>query len=321
MKEMKKLIVAIAAALVCACLVLTGCSKAYNPAKDEGYYPGSAYQEAPKYDGADSAPGGEAAEAVLANRKVILNASLTVQTLEFDEFIASVNARIAELGGYVQSSDVSGRGYYSSGRNMRSADITARIPAEKLDEFLAAVGEAGNVTSLTKGLDDVTDRYVDIEARLASLRTEYDTLLDLLSKAESLEDIIKLQDRLTDVRYEIETYEGKLRSYDSLIEFSTVTMDIIEVERETPVEEESFGSEVSRRFSESLSDVGEAFRDFGAWFIGNLPAILAVLVIFVALPLIIVLACVKSARKRAARRRLLKEQADREDNSADKQQA
>lgn len=302
---MKKLIIVIAACMLCACLMLSGCSKAYNAGmKDEAYYEPS--YEGP-YDGAESpaaAPDG-AAESPLVNRKVILNATMRVQTLEFDSFIASVNARVAELGGYVQESEVSGRSYYSNGRGMRYAKIVARVPAEKLDEFLAAVEETGNVTSLSKGSDDVTETYVDMEARLASLRTEYDTLLDLLSKAESLTDVITLQDRLTEVRYKIESYEAKLRSYDSLIDFSTVTMTVDEVERETAVEEESFGKEVSRRFRESLSDVGDAFRDLAAWFIGNLPAIIAVLAIFVALPLIIIFSCIKGAKKRRAKRELL----------------
>ena len=75
-----------------------------------------------------------------------------------------------------------------------------------------------------------------------------------------------LQDRLTDVRYEMESYESRLRSYDSLIDFSTVTLNISEVERETRTEDETFGQEISRRFRESLEDVGDSARSFAIWF-------------------------------------------------------
>ncbi len=238
---------------------------------------------------------------ILKGRKIIRDAQLEVQSLDFDAFLAGVTQRINELGGYVESNSVTGQSY-TSGKSMRSARLVARIPAEKLDEFLTAVDGMGNVISREEGLSDVTDTYVDIEARLASLRTEYDTLLGLLEKAESLEDIITLQDRLTDVRYQLESYEARLRSYDSQIAFSTVSMSIREVERETPVEEESFGEEVRRRFGESLEDVGDGARSFAAWFLGELPQIFVWLMLLVVLPLVIVLICVKSAKRRAAKR-------------------
>ena len=119
-----------------------------------------------------------------------------------------------------------------------------------------------------------------------------------LEQADSLETIITLQDRLTNVRYEIESYEARKCTYDSQIAYSTISMHIIEVERETVVEKEGFSTEVSRRFKESLKDVGEGFRNFATWFIGELPHILVFITFVFGIPAIIVIIIIKSIKKK-----------------------
>ncbi len=319
---MKRIFAAIAA-ILCLCLVLTGCSKAYVPnASPVADYEGRAdsnYSLKPNGATATSAPSEAVSDgdSVFASRKVIRNAELTVQTLEFDDFMNGMLGKVNELGGYVERNSTGQRGTVNN-RPLRFANVVVRIPADKLDGFLAEVDGLGNVTEKNEAVDDVTDRYTDTEARLASLRTEYDALLGLLAQADKLETIITLQDRLTDVRYEIESYEARLRSYDSLIAFSKVTMSVSEVVRETPVEEESFSQEVSRRFRESMEDVGEGFTDFAKWFLGDLPHIVLVLA-FLAIPVAIVLACTrKSRRRRRALRKAEKERkAERQDNGSE----
>lgn len=298
---------------ICAALIFCGCSR-----KAEGMYdadePVSYAEDGSFFDGNTNAKDENspaapdpAAPDVTAGRKLIKDARLVVETLEFDKLGQALNESVRTMGGYVESMEVgeSGRYTYSSGsaaKPLRRASIVVRIPAEKLDEFLGNVEGLGNVTSRNESTKDVTDSYVDTEARLASLRTEYDTLLGLLEKAGSLEEILTLQERLTEVRYSIESYERTLRTYDSQIAYSTVSLDIKEVERVTAVEEESFGQEVGRRFSESMDDVGTGLRDFAAWFIGNLPHIVMVLLFFVGLPLLIVLIIVRSVKKKNRRR-------------------
>ena len=303
---MKRTIMIFAALVLMLSLVLTGCSKASDNRTDANYAPEPAYDSAESFNGkspmSTSAPAGAPdASDPLAGRKIIRNAQLEVETLEFDSFISAVLGKVNALGGYVQSNNTRNRGYYNQ-RYLRVAEMVLRVPAEKLDEFLDAVNGVGNVTSRRESTNDVTESYVDIEARLASLRTEYETLLGLLERAETLEEIITLQDRLTSVRYEIESYEARQRSYDSQIAFSTVTMSITEVERETAVEEETFGQETSRRFRESLEDVGEGFKNFAIGFIGNLPTILVLLFFFVGCPILIVVLIVNSVKRRRRKR-------------------
>lgn len=248
---------------------------------------------------AESTPDGSSSAVIGA--KVIKNADLTVQTRDFDAFSKSLSSGIEAAGGYVERSDVGGRGY-GSDRELRRASMVIRIPADKLDGFLSAVSEIANVVARSENAVDVTSNYVDTEARIKSLRVEYETLLDLLSRAESLDNIITLQDRLSNVRYQIESYEAKLRSYDDLVAYSTVRLEINEVERETVVEKEGFGSEISRRFRESLEDVGSGFRSFAVWFIGDLPHIVITLAIIAGV-VFLVLFIVRTVRKSRAKQR------------------
>ena len=310
---MKKKIILILTLVLCFCVAAIGCSKS-----SESYMrPESDYAYEPAYDfthnGAANAPAeqGETApvdqsgktslDEILVGRKIIRDAKLSIQALDFDGFMNGILAKLSNLGGYVQTNSVNKNGY---GRlyNLRTAELIVRVPADRLDEFLSTVDGLGNVTQRYENVNDVTDSYVDTEARLASLRTEYDTLLGLLERAESLADVITLQDRLSDVRYEIESYEARIRSYDSLIAYSTVTMTISEVERETAVEEESFGQEVKRRFNESLEDIGYGFERFAAWFLGDFPSILLFVILVIGLPLVIVLIIIRSAKKRKAKK-------------------
>ena len=288
-----------------------GYTSDYNYAVDAPsaeYYGWDANVEAEEsVTAADNAANG-GLDSAMSERKIIKDASITVQTLEFDTFLAELEAQISSFGGYISSNEVNGNSYNSS--RLRGAFVTARIPAEKLDAFLDTVGGMGNVTYKSESQRDVTTSYVDTEAHLESLRTEQEALMGILAAAETVEDLITVQNRLSEVRYEIESYEATIRSYDSLIAYSTVTMTVSEVERETPVTEETSGEKMSRMFKESLEDVGEGFADFAVWFVGNLPAIIVILVIFGGIPLLIVLLCDSAGKKRRAKKaaKLLAEQ-------------
>ena len=132
----------------------------------------------------------------------------------------------------------------------------------------------GNVTYRNIYTDDVTLSYVDTESHLKALRTEQETLLGLLEKAETVENIIAIQSRLSEVRYEIESYESRLRTYDDQIDYSTVYLNVSEVERETQVKEETPGEEISRRLSQNWEDLKEDVKRFGINFVSDLPYIL-----------------------------------------------
>ena len=307
---------------LCMVFALVGCSKS-SSARSESYYAKSepaydmAYEmEAPAamadeaYYGEAKAAGkvsttttanGESANLTgnAAGRKIIKNGDLSIQTREFDEFLTNLNRSILAVGGYVEASSINGNSYNKN--RMRSADVTARVPADQLDAFCDQVSELGNVTYKNLYTRDVTLTYVDLESHVKALRTEQETLMELLRKAEKVEDIILIQNRLSDVLYEIESYESTLRTFDDQIAYSSVHLGIQEVQRETTVEKETAGQEIARRFKENWEDVKDGFARFGIDFVSDLPIII-VWVVFLGIVVLVIVRIVKGGPKRKARR-------------------
>ena len=259
---------------------------------DSAAYDDMAYDSG--YDTTESASAEEAGSGAVTSengieevqetdRKLIRNVNLSLQTKEFDTVLDNMSQKIKDLGGYIQDSSVWGSSSdYSSSR---SASYTLRIPSDKLDEFIDVVETLGNVTYKNESVDDVTLRYVDVDSHKKALETEQERLLALLEKAENVEDIITIENRLSDVRYELENYESQIRLLDNQIDYSTVYVDISEVSRVTDTGKQGFFEEVASRFSDSVYVVLMGLRGFAIGILGSLPilvvwgVILAVVVI------------------------------------------
>jgi hypothetical protein len=207
-----------------------------------------------------------------------------VETKTFDDFMSTVKSRINEYGGYLESSSVNGN---SEMNISRYAELVIRIPADRMHEFLQMVEENSNVTYSSSGTENVTLTYVDLESHVNALKTEQQTLMELLEKAESTEDVIAIQSQLTNVRYELESYESQLRVYDNRINYSTLYLDINEVDRERSVATKlTYGQEIAQGLSDTMYNMGQGLRDFSIWLIVHLP-ILLLLAVVVALVFLI----------------------------------
>ena len=309
MYRVKRVSVVTAAILVCAFL-LTGCgSSVMNEARDDammapqesvdGKY-SAGFSASDNYVYTESESSAEmtspSATAPDTGRKLIKNVNLRLETKEFDMFHAELNARIQSFGGYVQSSSVDGGSYYSKNYR-RYATVTARIPAEHLEAFVSGVSEIANVTSRSENTNDVTLSYYDMESHVKALRSEYDTLIGILEKCKELKDVISVQSRITDVLYQIESYQSKLNNYDNLVAYSTVTMNISEVERETVVDPETLGERITAGFNNTIAEISEDLEDFAVDFVANLPYLLIWVVIITAVVLILRGVILKIRRK------------------------
>lgn len=216
---------------------------------------------------------GEVSNVAQVNRKLIRTFHLDIQTKEFDEVVSGIQAKVQELGGYIEQSSMDSGSVYYSNYN-RYSNMTLRIPSDKLDGFIQNVKDTANVTNISESADDITLKYVDVESRKIALETERDRLLELLEKAETVEDIITIEGRLSEVRYQLESYASTLRTFDNQVDYSTVYMNIHEVDRETKVEPKTFWEEVTEEFADSIYDMGRGFRNFTIWFLGSSPYLL-----------------------------------------------
>lgn len=227
------------------------------------------------------------------NRKWIVTVNLTAETDDLDALTAALDAKIAALQGYVEDQNVYNGSSYQNGRRYRSANLTVRVPADSVDAFLQDVGGLANVVRQNKSLEDVTLSYVATESRLKALETEETRLLELLAQAENMTDLLEIEGRLAEVRYEIENYASQKRLYDNQIDYATVYLNIEEVQEYTPVEEPTLWERISKGFTDNLKGVGEDLLDVLVWVIVSLPY----LVVF-AVVLAIVVWIVKPIRRR-----------------------
>ena len=209
------------------------------------------------------------------NAKLIREASLRIQTTEFDQSVLALETLVQQAGGYFENASVHGGGYRDVNAQ-RFGEYTVRIPAEKYDGFLGQSGELGYVTYRNETTEDIGERYYDTEARLKTQKTKQERLLELLSKAESMEDIIALENALSEVEYEIEQLTSTLNRYDSLVGFSTIYLTLNEVHKVSnePGVTNSLGQRMASGFASSLENLVDGFQDTLVWFSYNVFGIL-----------------------------------------------
>ncbi|MBQ7624988.1 MAG: DUF4349 domain-containing protein [Clostridia bacterium] len=239
---------------------------------------------------------------VETERKMIKNGNYTIETLEYDNTIASLEQLIESSGGYIQNSTTSGtpivdRGYY----NNRYATYVIRIPAAGYTAFEESLAECGTVTSKNVYVNEVTDYYYDTTAHISALQAEEEQLLELLKSAKELDGIIALHTRLSDVRYEIESLQGTIRRLDNQISFSTITVNVQEVSEPTRIREvpKTLGERISDRFNETWHGLVDFCKDVVVFFAGNI-IILAIWAIIIIVIVLIIKKIVKKAKAAAA---------------------
>ena len=208
--------------------------------------------------------------AIPENRKWIITVNISSETEDLDTLMAALDERIVALKGYVEAQNVYNGSNYSS-RRYRNASLTVRIPADSVDQFAEDISGISNVVRSNKNLEDITLTYTATESRVKALQTEEARLLELMAKAETMSDLLEIEARLTDVRYELERATTRLKGYDNKVDYATVYLDIEEVQEYTPVEEETLWQRISGGFVGSLKGVGESILNFIVWIIVSSP--------------------------------------------------
>lgn len=259
--------------------------------------------------------------AVQANRKLIRNINMEVETNDFDALLSEINNKITALGGYLEQSNISGRrAGYQNQPYPRSAIMTARIPSDKLDRFVTSVEEAGNVVNKYQTTEDVTLKYSDIESRKKSLTIEQDRLWALLEKADTLEAVIALEQRLSDIRYELESMESQLKLYDNQVDYSTVILDISEVIEYTPTAPETVSQRINRGFSNTVDSLSAFLVNLFVFLVSSspvwIPAGIIALIVFLT-----VRSKLRGKHSLPSKDKLKNNQPDKKEDREDKKQS
>ncbi len=260
---MKKKIWLVLIVLLVSVFALAACNSASSNKDLSNSAPGN-------YEDANNDNGGELTEAEegdpnVYERKIIYKADAQLYTDNLKETIAVIK-------GAVNKAD--GEWFDNESISEKNAYFTVRVKSENLDEFLDKVSESGTVRNLNKSASDISLQYHDIELRIESLETEYERLTELKSRA-SFNELFQIEQRQSQIRYELNRMQGSLNKYDSLIEYSEVTLSIYE--QSPPPDSVPFGTRLNKVFKGAWN----ALRTFLEWLLIIVTAIFPFAVVFV----------------------------------------
>lgn len=211
--------------------------------------------------------------------KIIYSGSASVETIHFEETVKQVYELIGLYDGFLESSYVTGRDYHSSYYDSfarRNASFTIRIPRDRFQSFTGELETLGNLTHSSLEAQNITTAYRDTESRLRSYRTQETRLLEMLEKAETVEDMLYIEDRLSSVRYNIESLTGNLNNWDSKLSYSTLSLSVQEVKKlteETPLIR-TFGQEIVEGVEDSCRWLVEAVQDIVIFIASAIPVLI-----------------------------------------------
>lgn len=238
----------------------------------------------------------EAEATVQSQRKLIKTVEIDLETLEYEKTIGYIENKVSKLGGYIENSNLEGSGIYSDYGN-RYAELKVRIPKEKTEEFVEGIDETTNVRRKSETTEDITLNYVDVESHKEALKVEQERLMAILQKAETVEEIISLESRLSEVRYELNGYESRLRIYDNLVDYTTITLSVSEVEEITEPPKLTALERMGEGFVDSVKDILSSAKEFVIGFVIAIPYFVVWGVVIVSV-IIIVKKILKSRKKK-----------------------
>lgn len=300
-----RLVSLIAVLLAVICVVsLASCGavrSADGYAESNGYYGG--IESGGKTNGSTSASDESlsvGSDTVASDRKIVKTVDLSLECYDYTATASSVTDAADVVGGYVESCEEYGTSMLSSDSRVgRHGRYTVRVPADKLDEFTAAIsGGDVNVLSRSESTEDITDSYYDTESRISSLRTQLERLEQLLGEASDVSTMLDIESRLAEVRYELESYQSTMQRYEKRIAYSTVNISITEVRVYSEQSEDSFAQRIGKAFASSWADFVDGLGNFAVGLVYVFPVLLLLAVIAVIVVLI-----VRSARRRRSARK------------------
>ena len=244
----------------------------------------------------DSNSGAQNAEII--GRKLIRTITIEAETKDLDALLTDLDTQLATLGGYVQSKQVRGS---ATGGGRRYASMTLRIPADKLDQFVNHVSGATNILSNSETTEDVTLKFIATESRIAALEAEEARVMELIGKAENLNELLTLESKLSGIRQELEEVKSQLKLYENLIDYGTVYLSISEEKEYTVVveDEPTVWERISTGFVKSLKNVIDILKHLVIFFFVALPYFLPILIPAGIIALILFIRSKKKKKKEA----------------------
>ncbi len=194
-------------------------------------------------------------------RLVVRDANLSIQAEDVNAVDQQIRALISTEQGFVLNSST-----YGADQDL-VINLTVKVPSDKLDSVITSIEKlAYKVVSRGMSGSDVTEEYVDLEGRLTALNASRDRLLELLRKAEKVEDAVAVNMALTDIQSQLEQVTGRMRYLRQSAAMSTITLDIRPIPMTQVVTDEWQPLEDARMALRDLLDFGQGLVSFAIAF-------------------------------------------------------
>ena len=213
-----------------------------------------------------------------SQRKIIKSGYVVMETLNYEKAIESLQDAVKAYNGYIENSNIGGKRIHAVNQT-RHAYFTLRIPEAAYSDFVEEVNTIGYVITQQTNARDITSNYFDTDARVRTLEVQEERLLDILRRAEEIEDVIALEKELSSVRYEIESLTQTLRRWDQQVTYATLEVTIEEVyeikeEKEVPI---SLSEKIKAGFEKTLDNIGDFFENLAINFVSFLPYLIFII--------------------------------------------
>ncbi len=193
--------------------------------------------------------------------KLVYRSNVTIETLEYADALAKLRETIHSMGGFIQyesESDNDHDWYYSDHYKTRGtleAYISCRIPTKNYPAFMEGLGNYGKIVAKDSTVENISQKYNDTSTKIESLKIQEERLLDMLDKAVTIEEMLNIEDRLEEVRYEINRLETDIRHMDMDVAYSYVDVRLTEVMEytrdEVPTKKNTFFDRLKNTFADS----------------------------------------------------------------------
>jgi hypothetical protein len=193
------------------------------------------------------------ASAQASDRKIIRDANLTIETESPTEGLRQITAIAENNGGFIVTSDLKQNDAGPQGRASQTVTVIARIPASRFDTALSQIHSfGGRVISEKVSGQDVSEEYLDLEARLRTKKALEAQFLEIMKQARKVSDALEVQSQLGEVRTEIERLEGRRRFLENQAALSTITTTLQMPQPILAATTTGFGTTVKRAFGDAV---------------------------------------------------------------------
>lgn len=295
--------ITIVLALLALTFMLTACasSMAPTPASVESggdfFAPGITSEEASREASFDLDQGQQDVE-----RLIIKNADLTVVVPDPAASLDRISALADEMGGFVVTANLYTQ-QLESGVEVPRANITIRVPAERLNEALQQIKQESDQIPLRESVNsqDVTDDYTDLQSRLRNLEEAEAQLREIMDSASRTEDVLAVYNELVQVREQIEVLKGQIQYYEQSAALSAISTELIANEAVQPLTVGNWQvGGVAKQAIQALINAFKFIVNAAIWIlIFVLPVLLILFVVFV-LPVYLVIRFWRRRRKARA---------------------